>query len=1760
MQRKGENRVREYLSKRKRYKRWISIVIVLAILVGLTTIYSLNQDASATTQDGAGDVGMVLEDESGSQENASEGVNGEAGVASSNSTEGSVQETVSDSTEDGSETDNNDENIDEADNDASSEASDDETNEEDASSIASTLASSTEATEQKSDYVAVNITVSVVDEDGSAISQDYSDLSIDSFSFDSNGEISIDSSLFGGITSNNSDGNTVYYEYSKNSLNGEAVTSIKREKAVIDSSAVDSTSDSSTEEYYAYYYTKDNNNWIKITSDTQIILTYASKGISVDLTMSVVDEFGEEIDSSLSNMELPEFTDNVLVLDDVDNAPVAKVRKVIKTYSTYKKYSSEYQYVHATIDGNVVKNVKRSSIDSKGSAYAYSYTTDGENYTDITSDTVIVLEYASDDSDTYKFTYDDENVVVTAVLQNANAIPENAVLKATRITDGEAFDSYIEALNAAEEDKEAESQVTHTEDNTLLYDIAFIVTEKDDDGNSIEVEYEPTEGSVKITIEFKDKQLSEIGVSSVEDIDISHMILSDEIKESAATTLEASKTANANDIVVEEITAESVEAGQQNGSNEKVEFVAESFSVYAITVSQYGTYITAESATDYDYETSLGDAYDYGVVTNTYTWSGDTESNVMAGYVESTGKDMGTSANYSNAGGNNYFGDFDTSVTTISFHQTPANIYLGSGASSKYNNGALTFVNADATNVVTYSSINVRSIIDSIDDYYDKYEGLGNSFEAAYRDYGGTTIDLTSLPDGTYVVTYTGDNIHIDDEKLIININEGQHLILNCTSSSLSIGTYVLNGYTSSDYVGSTDSSNDWITTAVIFNIVNAENVTISNTCGTFIAPDSNVSTGAVNAGVVVANSISSGNEWHYHNHELPSVEDAEVVLKAKKTVNGNTPSETEVFTFQLYEAGYNNNTGTFSGKYTFIEQVENKGTSIKFSSISYNKASDVGDHYYIISEVVGTGSYNYDESIYVAKVTVSRTKVNNVWIYSASEPVYYLLEESDSSSQCYSYTPITTEVPVFNNILGGYLRIHKMVVNDFGSDFVRDKTKTALLKQVTFRITNTSDKSYIVFTGFVSGQSDVTYESDGRTIKDRAVEYDRYGNLTGNTYDVTYNNNAQWTISNIPTGTYVVDEVADGLTLGYNAVGNYYYAITDSGLSRVTKYAVTTDSNDGLNNYGTGGENYRAVFSVDVSGGNPDNLSNNGQEVTVSNNYSDTQTVQVCNYYSTPMAPLEITKSFTGGTWEEDMVFSFKLEGVSATDTVLSDGTAVQGVAVPMPDASSVTGDGVSAVLNEDNTYTLSLNSSAATLNEDGSYTANASFGNISYVYEGTYTYKITEVQTGADGVIYDTNVYYATVVVSKQYTTFSKTYSTWVNYKDGQSIGAIQSNGQDSYEITKTEDFFYLGADVTYTSETGEIVAKCSVRLNSGLNTANPVSNPYVISYESSYNSNGVEFVNGYAAIKVVKSAGIEGTIDNGTEFSFRVYDANGKALKVYGYSVDANGNTTWYSSTKDRNIVQVGGYVVITGYKSGTDSSGNEIISNLVSGATYKIVELNSNSGNKVDGAPEGYSVSYYVTAAGSETTVEGNSVELSSGVTTVNIVNYRTAKLTVNKEWLDSSGLDDSANHTYLDLYLYRKTANDTQWEYVDYIQLTDANGWTYIFENLAPFDANGNVYEYVIAESDSYYSLYSVTYSYVDANGNTTTAQGAPDYIIALTGNTYDYGQVTITNMSLVNNVLPSTGGIGTTVFRVIGGLFILAAIVFFIMKRSKKKS
>ena len=80
-----------------------------------------------------------------------------------------------------------------------------------------------------------------------------------------------------------------------------------------------------------------------------------------------------------------------------------------------------------------------------------------------------------------EYTYSDSNVSVKVTLQKADAVPDDADLVVTRVTDrtdGYNYDAYMDALN-----DQAEDGKEYTSDNTLLYDIAFMYEEKDAEGN-----------------------------------------------------------------------------------------------------------------------------------------------------------------------------------------------------------------------------------------------------------------------------------------------------------------------------------------------------------------------------------------------------------------------------------------------------------------------------------------------------------------------------------------------------------------------------------------------------------------------------------------------------------------------------------------------------------------------------------------------------------------------------------------------------------------------------------------------------------------------------------------------------------------------------------------------------------------------------------------------------------------------------------------------------------------------------------------------------------------------------------------------------------------------------------------------------------------------------------------------------------------------------------------------------------------------------
>lgn len=143
------------------------------------------------------------------------------------------------------------------------------------------------------------------------------------------------------------------------------------------------------------------------------------------------------------------------------------------------------------------------------------------------------------------YVYEDKKISVKAVLENANAISDQAKLEVKEIPETTTeYKKYQNALN----------KKSTLYSNVLLYNISFILDGK---------EVEPTDGKVKVTMSFKDQQLSnDLNVKSSNDLKIIHF------KDNDVNKQESLKT-------------------NTNVKSKTTSFETNSFSTYAVTDGPY---------------------------------------------------------------------------------------------------------------------------------------------------------------------------------------------------------------------------------------------------------------------------------------------------------------------------------------------------------------------------------------------------------------------------------------------------------------------------------------------------------------------------------------------------------------------------------------------------------------------------------------------------------------------------------------------------------------------------------------------------------------------------------------------------------------------------------------------------------------------------------------------------------------------------------------------------------------------------------------------------------------------------------------------------------------------------------------------------------------------------------------------------------------------------------------------------------------------
>ena len=260
------------------------------------------------------------------------------------------------------------------------------------------------------------------------------------------------------------------------------------------------------------------------------------------------------------------------------------------------------------------------------------------------------IDEARKDATKREYSYEDDLVSVTATLDDPKAVPDNAEFRVTPVTKDSTdynYDAYMNALNddaAASSDSDTEKQ--YTDENTLLYDMAFIypVEEKDEDGNVTqkEVEVQPAEGAVKISVNFKKDQLTKsLDADNDSDVEIKHLLLTDAVKESNDTTADATNI-SADDVKVEDVKNADVSIDSQNA-----EFKADSFSVFSFKTDQpsnaYCWNYGENEGTTFSYEDILNkinakdNTTNYAIYANSLTSAQHLEGNIKVGELDITG-------------------------------------------------------------------------------------------------------------------------------------------------------------------------------------------------------------------------------------------------------------------------------------------------------------------------------------------------------------------------------------------------------------------------------------------------------------------------------------------------------------------------------------------------------------------------------------------------------------------------------------------------------------------------------------------------------------------------------------------------------------------------------------------------------------------------------------------------------------------------------------------------------------------------------------------------------------------------------------------------------------------------------------------------------------------------------------------------------------------------------------------------------------------
>ena len=333
--------------------------------------------------------------------------------------------------------------------------------------------------------------------------------------------------------------------------------------------------------------------------------------------------------------------------------------------------------------------------------------------------------------------------------------------------------------------------------------------------------------------------------------------------------------------------------------------------------------------------------------------------------------------------------------------------------------------------------------------------------------------------------------------------------------------------------------------------------------------------------------------------------------------------------------------------------------------------------------------------------------------------------------------------------------------------------------------------------------------------------------------------------------------------------------------------------------------------------------------------------------------------------------------------------------------------------------------------------------------------------------------------------------------------------------------------------------LVYQCDVKQGSAAEDYN-VDNTVKLGNGDSTNSDSINFTYASAATASTgqfllhKVDDYSGVALQGAEFTIWQYDPKTQAWQRWSGGV--NGTVT----TNEK------GQVSLTVLENGSEQT-------LKPDLLYKIVETKAPQNYQKDETPH-YVLFHksnetpqtaFDTATGKETVIDEEKTILftdvqvgSAAQTTTAQYTNRYSNLTVSKLWLDADTrqpVEPAVNSIHIKVWQYTDNAEDrTLFAEAD---LTAGNNWTWSEsgDKLPLTDAQGNAYHYMVEE---------------ETTGN---------WNVYISNNGVQTGNITVQNYVYTGYELPSTGGMGTAPFGVLGGALAAAAALLLVRKRKQNE-